>query len=63
MSNYATSSRQIAQKYLATENVVTKWAYKQILQSRANAGDKRARLYLASLEHGGITLLRGKLRP
>lgn len=55
---YATSTHDIMRKYFATDNVVTKWAYKTILQSRANRGDSHARWYLMRLEVGINCVLR-----
>lgn len=45
---YATHTPHIFFKYLKTDNVVTKYSYKMILQSRSNKGDKLA-TYLLSI--------------
>lgn len=55
---YATSTHDIMRKYIATDNVVTKWSYKSILESRAKRGDSHARWYLMRLKIGLSCVLR-----
>lgn len=49
LSIYATPTQMVYCKYLDSDNPVTKWSYKSILQSRCDSGDKLAESILMHL--------------